>query len=381
MQYADFAVWQRERLRGEELGRLLAAARLRLAAPPNLELPADHRRPAAQSLRGRRLPWTFAAPWMAELRRFCEREGATPFAVLAAAFGALLARWSGQTDVVFGFPSANRDRIEIEPLVGCFVNTLVLRLGATGEPGFRELVRRARADALDAIALRDLPFEKLVEELAVGRSLSHAPLVQGMLALQNVELSLSLPGLDLRLVGIDNGTSKLDLTLALFEEGGGLRGWLEYSTDLFEAATVAADGGTFRASAGGAVGGAGAAVCGAAAAVGGRRRSRRCAEWNATRGRSLGRGCLHELFAAQVSRTPEALALVVGEERLSYGELAARARTAGGAAAGAGGGAGVRGGGVSGALVGAGGGRCWAILKAGGAYVPLDPAYPRERLA
>ncbi|HKV12335.1 MAG TPA: amino acid adenylation domain-containing protein, partial [Thermoanaerobaculia bacterium] len=378
LQYGDYARWQREWLRGVELERLLAAARPRLAGLPALELPADHRRPAVQSLRGRRLPWGLSGTALAGLRGFCEREGVTLFVGLAAAFAALLSRLGGQRDLALGAPSANRDRVEIEPLIGCFVNTLVLRFDLAAEPGYRELVRQARQVVLDAFALRELPFEKLVEELEVGRSLSHAPLVQAMIALQNVELDPVLPGLELRLRDVDNGTAKLDLTLSLTEEGGDLRGWLEHSTDLFETATVLRLAGSFERLLEGALADPGQpfveipllSVAEAQQVL---------REWSAT-GAEVGEGCLHELFAAQVARTPEAPALVAGEERLTYRELDRRAEVLARRLRALGVGPEV--------LVGVFLERTsWlvagllGILKAGGAYVPLDPAHPRQRVA
>jgi non-ribosomal peptide synthetase component F/acyl carrier protein len=238
VQYADFAVWQRRWLSGEVLAAELAHWRERLAgAPQLLDLPADRPRPPLASGRGAVLP--FPLPHGA-LAAFCRARGATLFMGLCAAFAALLARRTGEEDLVVGAPIANRNRAETEGLIGFFVNTLALRLDVSGDPPAEELLARVRAVALDGYAHQDLPFDRLVEELAPRRDLAWAPLVQVSLALQNTPArAASIPGVALAPLAAPTGTAKLDLSL-IFEEGGGaLAGTAEYSRDLFDEATVA----------------------------------------------------------------------------------------------------------------------------------------------
>ncbi len=240
MQYADFAVWQRSWLHGEVLESEIAFWRRQLAGlPPLLELPTDRPRPAVQSFRGATRPVRLPAGLTRQAEALGRREGATLFMVLLAGFQALLARYSGQDDLAVGSPVAGRNRVEIEGLIGFFVNTLVLRGDLTGEPSFRELLGRVRETALAAYLHQDVPFEKLVEELAPERSLAHAPLFQVMLVLQNAPVeSLEIQDLRLRPVSVDRTTAKFDLTLSLEEHDGGLAGTVEYATDLFDAATI-----------------------------------------------------------------------------------------------------------------------------------------------
>ncbi len=228
------------RLHGEVLEREIAWWRRQLAGLPHvLELPADRPRPAAQSYRGATRPYG-CRPGLPGLEALGRHEGATLFMVLLAGFQALLARYSGQDDLAVGSPGAGRDRVETEGLIGFFVNTMVLRGDLAGAPTFGELLGRVRETALAAYLHQDVPFEKLVEELAPERSLAHAPLFQVMLVLQNAPVgSLEIEALRLRPMG-DAGTAlaKFDLTLNLSEHDGGLVGTVEYATDLLDAATV-----------------------------------------------------------------------------------------------------------------------------------------------
>ncbi|MFL6203249.1 MAG: amino acid adenylation domain-containing protein, partial [Thermoanaerobaculia bacterium] len=247
MQYGDFAVWQREWLRGEVLEGQLGYWRQALAGLPGaLELPADRPRPAIASHRGRRRE---AALHDDDLEALAARLGATPFMVLLAAFETLLARLSGQEDVVVGSPIANRNRLETEGLIGFFVNTLALRLDLAGDPTFEQAVERAREATLGAYAHQDLPFEKLVEELVPERDPSRTPVFQVLFALQNAplgDLSRSLPGVTLEPMPVETETAKFDLSLLLEEGEDGLKGFMEYSTDLFDGATVDRLMGHFR---------------------------------------------------------------------------------------------------------------------------------------
>ncbi len=241
IQYADFAVWQQQWLQGEVLAEQLNYWRQQLAhAPALLELPSDYPRPPVQSLQGALYLFSLPAPLLPALHELSQREGVTLFMTLLTAFQVLLLRYSGQDDIVVGSPIANRNRREIEELIGFFVNTLVLRSDLSGNPPFREALQRVREVCLGAYAHQDLPFERLVEELRPQRDLSYHALVQVMFTLQNAPMApLELPGLTLTPLTIDNGTAKLDLSLFLEETPQGLRGMVEYSTDLFAEASIA----------------------------------------------------------------------------------------------------------------------------------------------
>ncbi|MFP2930911.1 amino acid adenylation domain-containing protein, partial [Pyxidicoccus sp. 3LG] len=241
VQYADFSVWQREWLRGEVRERQLAYWRERLEGPlPVLELPADHVRPQVWSHRGGRLRVVLPRALSEHVETLSQQEGVTHFMLLLAAFQVLLMRHTGQEDVLVGTPVAGRTRREVEGLIGFFVNTLVLRGDLSGAPTFRELLGRVRESCLGAYAHQDLPFEQLVEALHPERDLGRTPLVQAMFVLQSASrAALELPGVSVRLRDVETGTSKLDLTLSMREAEEGWVGIWEFSTDLFEPATVA----------------------------------------------------------------------------------------------------------------------------------------------
>ncbi|HXO21370.1 MAG TPA: amino acid adenylation domain-containing protein, partial [Thermoanaerobaculia bacterium] len=384
IQYADFASWQREWLTGEVLAGQLEYWRGRLAgAPALLELPTDRPRPALLGTRGGRAAFQLSAGLTAALRDLCQRQGATLFMALLAAFQALLARYSRSADVVVGTPIANRTRAETEGLIGFFVNTLALRADLSGDPGFGALLARTKELTLAAYAHQDLPFEKLVEELKPERALSYSPLVQVMLILQNAPLPAPPAGeLELSLFEVAGEGAKFDLTLALIESGetgGGMRGQVEYNRDLFDAATPLRLLGHFE------------ALLRQAAAdparplaeidlLGAAERRQTLGEWNDTASDFPRDKTIHQLFAAQARATPAATALVCGDLSLTYRQLDARANRLARHLASLGVGPEVR------------VGLCLnrsleavvailGILKAGGAYVPLDPAYPRDRLA
>ncbi|HEY2737869.1 MAG TPA: condensation domain-containing protein, partial [Thermoanaerobaculia bacterium] len=250
VQYADFALWQRSWLQGEVLESEIAYWKQHLAGlPPLLELSTDRPRPAVRSYRGATRPVRLPAGLTGRMEALARREGATLFMVLLAGFQALLARISGQEDLAVGSPIAGRNRVEIEGLIGLFVNTLVLRGDVSGdragETSFRQLLGRTRETALAAYLHQEMPFEKLVEELAPERSLAHTPLFQVMLALQNAPAgNLEIPGLRLRPIsgaGATGTAAKFDLSLSLEETGGelsGLSGTVEYATDLFDGPTL-----------------------------------------------------------------------------------------------------------------------------------------------
>jgi amino acid adenylation domain-containing protein len=382
IQYADFAVWQRAWLSGGELERQLSYWRQQLAGvPASLDLPADRPRPALPAQRGARLSVAFDPVFAAELERLSRASAATPFMVLLAAFQALLGRLTGQRDLAVGSPVANRNRAEIEPLIGVFVNTLVLRGDLAGEPSFGELLGRARQTTLDAYAHQDLPFEQLVEELRPQRHLAVTPLFQVLLTLQNTPFEgVDLPGLSFAPLEFAVTSAQFDLELTAWEAEGALALSFTYSTELFDAPTVRRLAGSFE------------TLLRSALADPGRRLSEvallaesECAqvlrEWNDTR-RGDGRDLpLHRLVAERVAADPRAVAVVsAAGEALTYGELAARAARLARRLRALGVGPETRvaiaAGRTPGLVVG-----MLAILEAGGAYVPVDPDYPAERVA
>ena len=382
VQYADVAAWQHRRLTGSRLEQLLSHARSRLAdAPQLLELPSDRVRPAAQSFRGGMERFTIDAAAVSEARDLASRHGATMFQALVAVFQTLLYRQTRQSSVMVGSPIANRLRAETEPVVGFFVNTLVLRADFSGDSTFASVLERVKADTLDAYEHQELPFEALVAELSPVRSLSQNPIFQAMFALQNAPAGpLQMGGVDVARCRLDLGISKFDLYLSLEEEpDGSIAGEWEYASDLFDPATIERMIAQFR-------------ILLAAAVREPDQRVRRLplmtaaeeaqivVDWNRTALEWPARATIVELFDQQVARTPDALALVDQDERVSYRELDRRANRlanhlrsldAGPAT-----------------LVGV----CLprtsdmvtailAVLKTGAAYVALDPAYPRERIA
>jgi len=242
IQYADFAVWQRGWLEGEVFERQLAYWRKQLADLPALQLPTDRPRPAVMSYRGARHPIVIPDALCEKLKALSQREGATLFMTLLAAFQTLLHRYTGQDDIVIGSPIANRNRAEMEGLIGFFVNTLVLRTDMSGDPSVREVLARVRQTALDAYAHQDLPFEKLVEDLHPQRDLSRNPLFQVCFQLFNVKASsenLVQP------LTVEAGVAKFDLRFDLLLGPRRLSGFFEYSTDVFEEPTIARMAGHF----------------------------------------------------------------------------------------------------------------------------------------
>jgi amino acid adenylation domain-containing protein len=381
IQYVDFAVWQRQWLRGEVLEAQLAHWRRQLAsAPPVLELPTDRLRPTVQTFQGASHTFTIAPSLVAALQALSQHAGVTLFMTLLAAFTVLLQRYTGQDDIVVGAPSAGRTQVETESLIGCFFNTLVLRIDVTRNPSVRELLSRVREVCLEAYAHQDVPFEMLVEVLQPARALRHTPLFQVLFALQNVPWqTLELPGLTLRSLEIDPGTAKCDVALFLRQHAGSLTGTLEYSTALFDAATMARLAGHFQTLLAGIVDHPDQRLA-ALPLLTAPERQELVVAWNATQVPRPPDTCLHELFEAQVARTPNAIAIVYEEAQLTYGALNRRANQVAHYLLKLGVGPETRVGlcveRSLAMLVG-----LLGILKAGGAYVPLDPAYPKERLA
>ncbi|HSF40732.1 MAG TPA: amino acid adenylation domain-containing protein, partial [Thermoanaerobaculia bacterium] len=378
VQYADYAVWQREWLTGGVLAREVAHWREHLEGlPDRLELPADRPRPAVQTSRGATRPARFGEAATAALRDLARSERATLFMVLLAGFEAVLARLSGQDVLAVGTPVAGRNRREVEDLIGFFVNTLVLRADLGDDPSFRELLARARRETLEAYAHQDLPFEKLVEELAPRRSLGHTPLFQAMLVLQNAPVgALELPGLALAPFHAPAGTAKFDLTLALAESGDRLVGSLEYNRDLFDPATADRLLGYLATL----LAGDKATRLSELPLLGEAERHQILDVWNDT-AEELPEGVsVVQLFAERAAREPEAVALVHGERRMTCGELRTRAGRLAWR---------LRRLGVGPETVVAVAAErsvervvaILGVLEAGGAYLPLDPAHPRERIA
>ncbi|HET9316179.1 MAG TPA: amino acid adenylation domain-containing protein, partial [Vicinamibacteria bacterium] len=381
LQYADYAVWQREWLEGTAAATQLAYWRERLrGAPEFLDLPADRPRPPSQSHRGATHVFDLPPSLVGALRELSRGEGATLFMTLLAAFKALLGRLAGQDEVVVGTPVANRGRLELEGLIGSFVNAVVLRTDLAGDPPFRELLARVRQTALAAYAHQELPIEKVIEELRPQRSLAFSPLFQVMFTLQqDITRPEELPGLALSLVEVPSGTAKLDLTVFLKERGQGLQGVVEYATDLFDPPSVARRMAQYR------------TLLEAVAARPDTRLSRLpllteterrevLVDWNRTELVLPEDAWVHEQVAAQARRTPEAVAVAAGRESRSYDELDRRADA------------------VARCLQDSGVGpeslvglflerspdllvALLGVLKSGGAYLPLDPSFPAERLA
>jgi amino acid adenylation domain-containing protein len=381
IQYADFAVWQREYLTGKVLAEQLSYWREHLGGElPVLELPSDRPRPPVPSYHGAE-ELLELEPRIAERLRALGREsGTTLFMTLLAAFDVLLYRYTGQEDIVIGTPVAGRTRAEVEPLIGFFVNTLALRTKLSGRMSFRELLGWVREVCVGAFAHQELPFEKVIEELQPERSMSHMLLFQVMFSLQNVsDFDLELPGVYVEGLDAETETSKFDLRLSAQETPESVTLSIRYSTDLFDAPRIRRMLEHYR------------NLLAAIAADAGRRISllpllddgerRQLLARHAAELRDLPRPlCLHRLFEAQAARTPDAVALVSGDEDLTYRELNERANRLARCLRRRGVGTeslvGVcldRGAGLVVGLL--------AVLKAGGAYVPLDPSYPRERIA
>ena len=380
VQYADYAVWQREWLKGEPLQAQVDWWKKHLAGAPHaLELPTDRPRPPVQSSRGASLPVHLPAALTEPLRALGQREGATPFMALLATFQLLLSRHSGQEDVLVGTPIAHRTRGETEPLIGFFVNTLAMRARVRGHESFRALLAQVRASTLSAFEHQHLPFEKLVEELHPPRDLSRTPIVQVLFALQNAPASeLHLPGLTLHALPTESVSSKYDLELYLSEAPDGLRGSFVYNTDLFERATVERLAGHLQVLVEALTSQPDAPVS-ALPLLTAAERQQLLVEWNGARASYPAGALVHSLIEEQARRTPDAVALRFEDTSLTYGELDARANQLAHHLRGLGVGPEVRVGvclerslELVVALLG--------TLKAGGAYVPLDPAYPPERL-
>ncbi len=379
--YADYAAWQRKTIAGERLGRSIAYFREALAgAKFALDLPTDRPRPPVMTYAGARRSFLLDAELTEALKALGKREGATLFMVLLAAFGVVLGRAAGESDVLFGSPVANRSRAEVEGLIGFFVNTLVLRVTVDERDTFSAHLAKVRETVLGAFTHEDTPFEKLVEALAPARDPSRTPLFQVSFSLQNTgSEALALGGVKDRAVRGGSVTSKFDLTVALAEGARGLSLAIEYRTDLFEPATIDRLAARYD-----------LALRAIAASPGARlldvptvtedERATLLDAWNATNAPFPRDRTAHALFEAQAEASPEAIAVIDGEARVTFGALSARVnviarrlralgvvpgdrvaivapRSAGAVAA------------------------FFGALASGGAYLPIDPAYPADRIA
>ncbi|HZD93712.1 MAG TPA: condensation domain-containing protein, partial [Candidatus Sulfotelmatobacter sp.] len=381
IQYADYAMWQREWLKGGVLEEQLAYWKQQLAGVSMLQLPTDRPRPSSPSQNGAMYDFEIDAHVTQKLKRLAEEQGATLFMVLLAAFQTLLYRYSGQHDIAVGTPVVGRgSSIETEKLIGFFINTLVLRADFSGDPGFMELLHRTKEVTLEAYAHQDVPFERLVEVLSPERNLGSTPIFQTMITLQNVPQSdLRLGAAVLQPFGtVDNGTSKFDLLLQHSEDGSGkLAGALQYNTDLFEAATINRMIGHYSLLLGSIIADPHAPVH-SLEILNAQERRMLLDDYNAT-ATPIPEKTVIGRFEEQVDRTPTATALRCGDDTLSYSELDQRANQLAHHLKEMGVGEEM--------LVGICLNRSLdmvvallGVLKSGGAYVPLDPAYPVERL-
>ncbi|MBH8554249.1 amino acid adenylation domain-containing protein [Nostocaceae cyanobacterium CENA357] len=380
IQYADFAIWQRQWLQGEVLESQVSYWQKQIGNdPPILQLPTDYPRPAVETFQGATQSFTVPPEITAKLKILSRQADATLFMTLLAAFKTLLHRYTSANDILVGSPIANRHYTEIEGLIGFFVNTLVLRTNLASNPTFLELLRQVRECTLGAYTHQDLPFEYLVDSLQIERDLSYNPIFQVLFALQNApKKQLHLSGLTVNYLNADNKTAKFDLLLSMEEGESGLTGSLEYNTNLFEAATITRMVEHFLTLLAGIVANPQQHISNLPLLTQ-EQQQQLLVEWNPPANYPTDE-CIHQLFEAQVERTPDAIALVYEDQQLTYQELNIKANQIAHY---------LRGLGVDAEVL---VGLCversldmivamLGILKAGGAYVPLDPNYPQHRLA
>ena len=380
IQYSDFAQWQREWVQSAEFKRQMEYWGGKLKAPlPVLQLPTDHTRPSTQTYKGALFTSEIPSELAARVREFGERENASLFMTLLAVFKVVIFRYTRQEDIIVGSPIAGRNRLELEPLIGFFVNMLPLRSSLSGDTTFREFLQSMRETTLGAYANQDVPFDKLVEELHPERSSTHMPLVQVVFSLDHDFVEENpFPGIHSKMVEVDTGTSKFELTFVATDTPQGIRVAIEYNTDLFERARIQGFFGHFISALASVIEQPSQKIS-EVSLLTPREEERIVRGWNETGTDYPRNDCIHRLFEAQVAKTPEAIALEYGEEKITYRELNARANQLahrlGKLNAGPKTLVGVymdRGIEMIVAFLG--------ILKAGAAYVPLDLSYPKERL-
>lgn len=381
IQYADFAIWQRECLQSEVLESHLGYWKQQLGGElPLLELPTDHPRPPVQTYRGARQFLTLPKDLTDAFQKLSQQSGVTLFTTLLTAFKILLYRYTSLEDIIVGSTVANRNQAEVEGLIGLFANNLVMRTNLSGNPSFQELLRRVQEVVLSAYSHQDLPFEKLVEELQPQRNLSYSPLFQVMFVLQSDQLSaLEFPGLKLNAVEIESKTAKFDLTLKLQETSDSINGWFEYNADLFDAETIVRMIGHWEVLLSGVVAQPNQQISHLPILTEAERHQL-LVEWNDTEADYPKDKCIHQLFEEQVERTPNNVAVVFEDQQLTYRELNAKANQLAHYLQKLG----VK----PEVLVGICVERSLemivgvlGILKAGSAYVPLDPRTPKARLS
>ncbi|MGW6217397.1 amino acid adenylation domain-containing protein [Streptomyces sp. NPDC055109] len=382
IRYADFAAWQRDQLAGPALERQLGYWRERLAHSAPLELPTDHQRPAHTSGTGDVVTFAVPSEVTERLREAAGRQGASLFMALLSLFQIVLARYSRQDDIAVGTPIAGRNRAEIEDVVGFFVNTLVMRTDLSGDPTFTELVERVKDTALGAYDHQDLPFERLVEEVAPERDLSRNPLFQTMFVLQAPGSAdgeaWQLAGTDVEPVEIERGVAKFDLTLTAVESSNGLRAVLEYRTDLFERATIERMAGHLTTLAT-SVAATPDARLSELNMLTERERQEILVDWNGVTGPYPDTATIHSLIEDRVTTDPDAIAITHGDQQWTYTQINARANQLAHH---------LRETGItpdtlfavcldrSPELI----ATLLGIMKAGAAFVPLDPEYPTDRI-
>jgi amino acid adenylation domain-containing protein len=388
VQYADFASWQRSWLQGKEMEELTAHWKQQLAGAPHvLELPTDRPRPAAQTFTGKTCPVNLPKPLYESLKSLSRQENATMYMAALAVFQLLLHRYTGQNDFLIGSPSANRNRAGTENMIGYLLNTMVLRAQLADDPPVREFLKRTRSVVLDAYMHQDMPFGELVAHLRPERDLSRLPLVQvSFVFLMSGEhsaigeLSASeVGGISFSPLSFDQGTARYDITFGLWETPEGLTGHLEYNTDLFDASTMRRMATHYRTLVESVVANPDARIS-ELPMLSEAETHQLLVEWNETQCDYAVDRTLPALFDEQVERTPEAIAVVSGDERLTYAELNKRANQLAHHLRTLGVGADV--------LVGVLMERSvemivglLGIVKAGGAYLPLDPSHPQERIS
>jgi amino acid adenylation domain-containing protein len=381
VQYTDFAQWQQQWLRGEVLERQLSYWKQQLGDdPPPLELPTDRPRLNSFTVRGAREGFSLSHNLSEDIRSLGQRESATLFMVLLAAFQTLLHRYGGRNDILVGSPIAGRNHFELERLIGFFVNTVVVRGDLSGDPGFRTLLNRVRETALEAYAHQDVPFEKVVEAVQPARTLMHTPLFQVMFDLQEaITPEIKLADLTLSGLETDNGAAKFDLTLTMADSPSAIEATVEYNSDLFDAPTISRMVDHFKVLLKGILADPDKNIS-SLPLLTDAEQHQLLVEWNSNHAAYPEQVCIHQLFEEQAERNPDKVAVVYEQQQFTYGEMNQQANR------------------LAHRLLadGVGPDRCVGIymyrspeailavlatLKAGGTYLPLDPTYANDRLA